>query len=265
MDECPMRRLPTDVNETMDAVGRAVFSRQTDRTGQQMSTLRRVIVATRKSDLAWALHHEVKRQPTWNLVATIDPREVDALENVCKTADIVLIEADDLIWLWDHRLDEITKTLACVRAVVVLSDRQMLDVVVRAHENCGLLLRAEYGDVPVDLLELAIRGYMSLSSTLLHRLTTDQLRLDIVGDLSAEELKILSYIGAKLSNRGIAEASGFTETRVKTLVRLVTRKLRLQNRTGVAVFANVNGLVHQPIGREAARMVGFDNAISDEN
>ena len=208
-----------------------------------MTAHRRVIVATRKSDLAWALHHEVKRQPGWNLVATIDPRAVDALENVCKTADIVLIEADDLIWLWDHKLDEITKTLACVRAVVVLSDRQMLDVVVRAHENCGLLLRAEYGDVPVDLLELAIRGYMSLSSTLLRRLTTDQLRLDVVGDLSAEELKILSYIGAMLSNRGIAEASGFTETRVKTLVRLVTRKLRLQNRTGVAVFANVNGLV----------------------
>lgn len=230
-----------------------------------MAPGRRVIIATRRSDLAWALHHEVTRQKGWSLVATVDPRALGGPMSAAQHADIVLIEAGDLIWLWHHKLAETRALLAGLRAVVVLSDRQMLDVVFRAEADCGLLLRAEYGDLPVDLLDLAIRGYMSVSPNMLRRLATDQLRLDIVGDLSREELAILSYVGATLSNRQIAAASGFAENRVKTLVRLVMRKLRLQNRTGVAVFANTNGLVTAAAEPALSRKSIPENAIAGKN
>lgn len=208
-----------------------------------MFTSRRVLIASRKSDLAWALHHEVMRLTQWKLIGIIDPRVGDSFDHACAMADLVLIEADDLIWLWDNRLDETQNTLSTVHAVVILSDQQMLDIVSRAQRNCGLLLRQKFGDVPIDLLELAIKGYMSISGALLHRLIANRLRLDIVGSLSPEELRVLAYIGAALSNRHIAQRSGLAESRVKTLVHLVTHKLRMQNRTAVAVFASENGLV----------------------
>ncbi|MEL3892105.1 LuxR C-terminal-related transcriptional regulator [Ferrovibrio sp. MS7] len=207
-----------------------------------MFTGRRVLIASRKTDLAWALHHEVMRLAQWKLIGIIDPRVGDSFDHTCTMTDLVLIEADDLIWLWDNRLDATQKTLASVRAVVILSDQQMLDVMSRAQRNCGLLLREQYGDVPIDLLELAIKGYMSISGELLHRLMANRLRLDIVGSLSPEELRVLAYIGAALSNRHIAQRSGLAESRVKTLVHLVTHKLRMHNRTAVAVFAAENGL-----------------------
>ena len=230
-----------------------------------MAQGRRFIIATRRSDLAWALHHEVTRQPGWSLIATVDPRSFKGVILEKLQADIVLVEASDLIWLWDHKLAETSAMLSKLLAVVVLSDREMLDVVVRVKADCGLLLRAEYDALPVDLLDLAIRGYMSISPEMLHRLAGDQLRLDIVGDLSREELAILSYVGATLSNRQIAAASGLPESRVKTLVRLVMRKLRLQNRTGVAVFATANRLVAQAAVPTLAKKSVLQCAISDES
>jgi DNA-binding NarL/FixJ family response regulator len=176
----------------------------------------------------------------------IDPRIGDAFDRTCAMADVVLIEAEDLIWLWDHRLHTTQKTLSAVRAVVILTDQQMLDVMTRVQQKCGLLLREEFGDVPVNLLELAIKGYMSLSDALLDRLKTNRLRLDIVGTFSPEELSVLAYIGAALPNREIAQTSSLTESRVKTLVHLVTHKLRMHNRTAVAVFAAANGLTPAP-------------------
>lgn len=209
---------------------------------------RRVLVASRKSDLAWALHHEVMRLTQWELIGIIDPRIGDAFDRTCAMADVALIEADDLIWLWDHRLDATRKTLSTVRVVVILTDQQMLDVMTRTQQSCSLLLREEYGDVPVDLLELAIKGYMSVSDPLLYRLKTNRLRLDIVGTFTPEELNVLAFIGAAMTNRNIAQASHLAESRVKTLVHLVTHKLRMHNRTAVAVFAAANGLT--PIASE---------------
>jgi len=219
-----------------------------------MSAGRRVLVASRKSDLAWALHHEVMRLTQWELIGIIDPRIGDAFDRTCAMADVALIEADDLIWLWDHRLDTTQKTLSAVRVVVILTDQQMLDVMTRTQQSCGLLLREDYGDVPVDLLELAIKGYMSVSDGLLHRLKTDRLRLDIVGGFSSDELSVLAYIGAAMPNREIARTSRLAESRVKTLVHLVTHKLRMHNRTAVAVFAAANGLTPNPSGLRGSRI-----------
>jgi len=207
-----------------------------------MSARHRVLVASRNSDVAWSLHREALRLGQWEMIGIIDPQVGDTFERTCAMADIVLLAAEDLLWLWDNRPGVAQEALATVRAVVVLTDRQMLDVVSRMQANFGLLLRAEARDISVDLLELAGRGYIALPESLLDRMIGNRLRLDIVEQLSSEERNVLSHIGAALTNRRIAQVSGLAESRVKTVVHLVTHKLHLTNRTAVAVFATANGL-----------------------
>lgn len=211
-----------------------------------MSASQCILLASLNPGLARALRHEVEHRKTWQLVGPIDPRSQDLLVSACATVDVALIEAEELLWLWDNQPETVGAALRQVHAIVVLSDRQLLDVVTQANARCGLLLRGPNDNAPVDLLALAIEGYVVIPEALLHRLATNRLRLDIVGDLSPDVLRILAYLGAAFSNRHIAEVSGMAESRVKTLVHILTRRLRMNNRTAVAVFAATNGLANMP-------------------
>lgn len=208
-----------------------------------MSARRRVLVASRDSDFAGDLHREISRLSEWQLLGIIDPRIDDAFERTCTIADVLLIDADDLIWLWNNRREATDKTLEILRVVVLLSDRQILDVVPRLPPNSGLLFRTPEGDVPLHALEIALKGYMSVREPLLDRMKKNQLRLEIVARFSPDELRILAHIGHGRSNRQIARINGLPENRVKMLVYLVTHKLRMENRTAVAMFAASNRLV----------------------
>lgn len=207
-----------------------------------MFSRRRVLVASRELDLAGALHREIARLPEWRLIGIIDPREEDVFERTCAMADTLLIDAGDLIWLWRNRREATDKTLESLRVVAFLNEQQLLDVVPRLPLNSGLLFRAPNGDVPLDTLEIVLKGYMSVRELLLDRMKQNRFRLDIVAGFSAEELRVLAHIGNGLSNRQIAGLSGLAENRVKTLVYLVTHKLRMENRTAVAMFAVSNRL-----------------------
>ena len=116
----------------------------------------------------------------------------------------------------------------------------MLEVVTRGARTWGLLLHQQLATVSVDRLALACDGYLVITTELVRSLCGNGLRLDIVGTLSPEELCILSHLGAALSNREIAEASGIYEGRVRVMTRTLTRKLQLKNRTMLAVFAIEN-------------------------
>jgi DNA-binding CsgD family transcriptional regulator len=59
--------------------------------------------------------------------------------------------------------------------------------------------------------------------------------------VNADERRMLYYLGRCLPNREIAANTGLSESRVKTLVYILTRKLRMKNRTAVAVFAATKG------------------------
>lgn len=178
----------------------------------------------------------------WRLIGIIDPREEDVFERTCAIADTLLIDAGDLIWLWNARREATEKTLEILRVVAILSDRQTLDVVPRLPPNSGLLFRTPDGGVPFHTLEIALKGYMSVREPLLDRMKKNQLRLEIVARFSSDERRILAHIGNGRSNRQIARISGLPENRVKTLVHLVTHKLRMENRTAVAMFAVSNRL-----------------------
>jgi len=207
-----------------------------------MFSRRRVLVASRELDLAGALHREIARLPEWRLIGIIDPREEDVFERTCAVADTLLIDAGDLIWLWRNRREATDKTLESLRVVVFLNEQQLLDVVPRLPLNNGLLFRAPNGSVPLDTLEIVLKGYMSVRELLLDRMKQNRFRLDIVAGFSPDERRILAHIGNGLSNRQIAKLCGLAENRVKTLVYLVTHKLRMENRTAVAMFAVSNRL-----------------------
>jgi DNA-binding NarL/FixJ family response regulator len=202
---------------------------------------RRIIVASRKTDLTWALHHEIARRDALILVSNVDPRARGAVDRIAKECDIVVIEAADFLWLWSQPSAPGERLLAAVRTVVVLAEGDLLDVFVRARGRCGVLLRAIRDGVPADSLEVAILGYIVISPALLATLARDGLRLAVVDALSDEEREVLAQLGRARTNRRIAAEMGYSESRVKTLVHLVTHKLRLPSRTGVAVFAMANG------------------------
>lgn len=206
-----------------------------------MPAERRIIVASRKTDLAWALEHEIAKRDTLLLVANTDPRAIGAVEWIAKECDIVVIEAEDFLWLWSQPGAPAERLLEAVRTVVVLAEVDLLDVVVRARDRCGILLRAIRDGTPTDRLEVAILGYIVVSPALLDTLAHDGLRRAIVGELSDEERVVLAQLGRARTNRRIAAEMGYSEARVKTLVHLVTHKLRLPSRTGVAIFAMANG------------------------
>ncbi len=208
-----------------------------------MFARRRVLVASRDLDFAGALHSEIGRMAEWRLIGVIDPRIEDVFDRTCAMADVLLIEADDLIWLWNNRREITDKTLETLHAVVILSEKQILDVVPRLPLSSGLLFRTAAGDVRLHTLEIALKGYMSVSEPLLDRMKQNHLRLEVVARFSFDERCMLIHIGNGLSNRQIAHVSGLDENRVKTLVHLVTRKLRFENRTAVAMFAVSNRLL----------------------
>ena len=116
----------------------------------------------------------------------------------------------------------------------------MLDIVARAPPSWGLLMQQCLANVSVDRLALACDGYIVMTATLVELLRRDGLRLEIVETLSRDELCVLAYLGAAMSNRCIAEKSGMLEDRVKAMTRSLTRKLHLKNRTTLAVFAVEN-------------------------
>lgn len=221
-----------------------------------MSATQRIALVSRKPDLARALYREATRRKNWQMMGPIDPRDPDLLVAACARADVAVIEAEELLWLWKYRFERTQAALRQVLVVVMLSDHQLLDVVTRSGARHGLVLRRPTDRMPVGLLNLAIEGYMAIPEALLHRLVVDQPRLDIVENLAPDVLQVLGYLGAALTNRHIAEVSGMAESRVKTLVHVLTRKLRMNNRTAVAVFAVTNGLVlplNMPADRGGSR------------
>lgn len=208
-----------------------------------MPATQRILAASPRRDLITALLKESACHRNWNVVGPVNLREQGRLELACCSVDVILIEAEDLMWLLVNRPQIIEGTLARVQTVVILSDNQLLDAVTLPVTPQGFLLRDVSGQLPIGLLALALDGYLTGPKQLLNQLSDNRQRLDIVAMFSADERRILSYLGHGLPNQEIAESIGLPISRVKTLVYILTRKLRMKNRTAVAVFAATNGFL----------------------
>lgn len=200
----------------------------------------RILIASRKSGIAWGSHLKLARAAHWRVVGIVDPRAKAAFDDGCAAADVVLIEAEDLIWLLDHRPALTRTAFRQSPPMVLLDEGDMLEIVTRGERAWGLLLQQYLATMSVERLALACAGYLVMNMKLVQHLRQDGLRLDIVGTLSPDELCVLTHLGAALSNRDIAEITGLFESRVKAATRTLARKLHLKNRTALAVFAVEN-------------------------
>lgn len=75
---------------------------------------------------------------------------------------------------------------------------------------------------------------------------TQTKRTNNKSSLTQQEIKILSYIVAGLSNKDMAYKLCISESTVKTHVTHILGKLSLKNRTEAGIFAVQNGLISRP-------------------
>lgn len=207
-----------------------------------MAGIHRILAASPRPELFQALRRETVRRKNWKITGPIDPKCPDLFETARLAADVTLIEAEDLMWLADNRPKSARTALSPGQTIVILSESQLLDVVTLPIPTHGLLLRRPAGQVPIDLLALTLDGYLTSPAPLLGRLSRHLHRLEIVDRFTPEEMRVLVHLGAGLPNRAIAEACGFAESQVKALVYSLAHKLRMRNRTAIAVFAATSGL-----------------------
>lgn len=206
-----------------------------------MTREHRVLIAARNPALTTSLHTALaSSKGGWRVVGIVDPT-VTSLTSWSHEADSIVIGGDDFLWLWRRNRTDVIGALFAASTIVMLAERQILDVVSRSEARVGLVLRRPDAELMLPLISVAEIGYFSAPEDAFARMMANQARLDIVRRLTLEEMRTLGYLGDAKSNRAIARAMGLSEMRVKTLVHIVTRKLRCANRTAVAVFAAANG------------------------
>lgn len=69
---------------------------------------------------------------------------------------------------------------------------------------------------------------------------------DSIQDLSRREMEVVECLAAGHSNKLVARDLGISEATVKVHVKAILRKLQLQNRTQIALWAHARGIVAAP-------------------
>ena len=201
------------------------------------STKRRILLAVRDPFLAGALREALLRAHGIELAGIVDPTIDRALDGWSAHADVLLIGADELLWLQRSCSRDPLPAASAMRVVVLLDEARILDVVKRIDRRVALVFECEDARFLAERIDLAVAGYVVLSAELLARWAGNHLRRRLVDGFSPNERRILDCVGRALSNKGIAAETGFAQNQVKALVQSVTRKLRMKNRTTVAIFA----------------------------
>lgn len=206
-----------------------------------MSVHYRILIASHRPRLDWAAHCRAAESGRWQIIGVVNPRLWAHSEPFEPRADILLIEADDLIWLLDHKPRTWLKLANRMRPLIMLDAQNILDIGIRGELDWGILLRRSADSLPLQHLPVAMENHVVLSAHQLQTLQRDGLRLDIARALSLQEREVMSLLGTTFSNRALGFRTGMSEAKIKAIIYQLSRKLRLRNRTAVAVFAVRNG------------------------
>jgi DNA-binding CsgD family transcriptional regulator len=197
----------------------------------------RVLLAVRDPRLAATLREALLRSPAMRLAGIIDPTIDRALGEWSAYVDTLLIGADELLWLQRTAIGGSFAAIAAMRVVVLLQESQILDLFYQIEGQFDLVFEENDHRFLAERIDLAAAGYVVLPAPLLMRWLNNHLRRRMTCELSSNERRVLACIGRALSNKGIAAETGFAESEVKALVQSTMRKLRIKNRTTVAIFA----------------------------
>ena len=124
-----------------------------------------------------------------------------------------------------------------------------------AHQLCQAGID---GILETDIAPEALMGYINLvllGETVIHpgvglvapRMAASGPSGKDVGKMSERELIVVQHLANGLSNKEIARLLGIVDGTVKIHVRNVQRKLKLKNRTQIAVWAVEHGLQDMPM------------------
>jgi DNA-binding CsgD family transcriptional regulator len=202
-----------------------------------MSAARRILLAVRDPCQVVAVRDALLDMPGMQLTGIVDPTIDRALGGWSEYADILLIGADELLWL--HRADAsgFHAALTAMRVIVLLDESRILDLFYQTDERFDLVFAVEDRRSLAHRIDLATAGYLVLPTALLVQWVSNHLRRRLLDELSPNERRVLSCVGRALSNKSIATETGFSESEVKALIQSTMRKLRIKNRTTVAIFA----------------------------
>jgi len=198
---------------------------------------KRVLLAVRDATLAGSLREALLRTPGMMVTGIIDPTIDRALAGWSSHADILLIGVDELLWLQRAVPCELLSAAAAMRVAVMLDENRVLDLLYHFEGRSALIFDTEDRRGLPERIDLAVAGYVVLSTSLLERLLGDDLRRELIDELSPHERRVFSCVGRAMSNKSVAAETGFAESEVKALVQSTMRKLRIKNRTTAAVFA----------------------------
>lgn len=106
----------------------------------------------------------------------------------------------------------------------------------------GYLLKTSSGEALNQSLKQVLSGESVFPSDALIKGMANRYQTQEVG-LTPREEELLRYIAKGLSNKGIARELDVTEGTIKVHIKAILKKLEMDNRTQVAIYAYERGLV----------------------
>lgn len=180
----------------------------------------------------------------FHLVGVVDPMIERTLLTWCGETDVIMIGSSELLWLVHRDLAASRDLVRRAFVVVLMQEKHLLEVVAELEGRVGILFCEGDEEILTSDIDVMLNGYVAFPAPLLQRLADNETRWNIVDRLSTGERAILGCMAEALPNNAIAARTGFSEARVKSMVSLLIRKLRLRNRTALAIFAASHGIHH---------------------
>jgi DNA-binding NarL/FixJ family response regulator len=148
-------------------------------------------------------------------------------------------------------------------AIVILTSSELDDHLREAFQlgAVGYLLKNLKANELFDLLEGVNRDEIVITHSMAASLLKDTFHPSAIQnqieELTEREIEVLQLVAQGESNPKIAEALGIAVNTVKTHLKNILSKLRLENRTQVAAFAIQNGML-DPIPSLDGGIAGID-------
>jgi len=206
-----------------------------------MTDISHILIFSSDVGLIESLSVGARSSDLWEIAGTIDRHSVETLNSACEGADVLLIDGPDLVWLTGKRPDFVFAKRLSPHLVAIVCDEELLEIVALRVPSLGFLMRTWGGYPSLDALTLVLEGYLSANAQLFDLMTDDVERKAIIDNFEEDEQSVFALLGEGLTNPEIVIRTGLAAGRVKQIVQSLTQKLRLKNRTPVAILAKKNG------------------------
>lgn len=217
---------------------------QHERSYNCVMTVLRILLVDDHEVVRLGMRSLLERHPGFEVVAEASTADEAVQKALSFKPDIVLMDIRLSGSSGIEACQEITSLLDDTKVVMLTSyaDDDLLFAAIRAGA-VGYVLKQIGGSELIQSIEAASRGEATLDPSLTQRVF-DEVRRAIqneekaaFGDLTPQEMQVLSLIAEGKTNREIAEALFLSEGTVRNYVSSILSKLGVSNRAEAAAFA----------------------------